>query len=119
MADQLQIGMAWVSAKLKSHESSLVTYKRGGDSVVISATLGTSAEEVYDEAGTSMRTKRSDFIVNAADLILDGEAVTPLSGDQIIIGTRTYEVMALADGKVYEEFPYNLLIRIHARLVEV
>lgn len=119
MSDQLQSGISWLSAKLKSHESSLVTYQRGGDSVSISATRGTSTEEVFDSSGAaSMHTKRTDFIVNAADLILDGETVDPRSGDQIVVGTDTYEVMALADGKVYEELPYGLLLRIHARLVD-
>jgi hypothetical protein len=117
MADFLQSGIEWLASKLKATSSQSVTYQRGGDSVQVSATLGTSDEEVYDESGTSMKARRSDFIVNAEDLILDSEVVTPLSGDQIIFGTRTYEVMALADGHVYEEFPYNLLLRIHAKLV--
>jgi hypothetical protein len=120
MSDLLQSGSEWLAAKLKASASQLVTYQRGRDTVSVSATLGTSDEEVFDSSGgTSMHTKRTDFIVTAEDLILDGETVTPLSGDRIIVGTRTYEVMALADGKVYEEFPYNLLLRIHARLIEV
>ena len=75
MADLLQTGSEWLAARLKASASQLVTYKRGGDSVVISATLGTSDEEVFDSSGAaSMHTKRTDFIVTAEDLILDSMA---------------------------------------------
>jgi len=119
MSDLLQSGSEWLASKLKATASQLVTYQRGRDTVSVSATLGTSEEEVFDSSGTSMHTRRSDFIITAEDLVIDSETITPLSGDRIIVGTRTYEVMALADGKVYEEFPFNLLLRIHARLIEV
>jgi hypothetical protein len=120
MSDILQSGSEWLAAKLKATASQLVTYQRGRDTVSVSATLGTSEEEVFDSGGgTSMHTRRSDFIVTAEDLVIDGETITPRSGDRIVMGSRTYEVMALADGKVYQEIPFGLLLRIHARLIEV
>jgi hypothetical protein len=118
MTDLLQTGIDWLDAQRKASLSRLVTYKRGGDSVEIAATLGTSEEEVYDESGTSMRAKRTDFLVTAADLILDGYLVTPIPGDRIVHGAKTYEVMALADGRHYVAFPGNVTLRIHAKLVD-
>lgn len=118
MTDLLQTGIEWLDAQRKAVLSRSVTYQRGGDSVAISATLGTSEEEVYDQFGTSMRVKRTDFLITAADLILDGDLTTPTPGDLIVLGTRTYEVMALSDGCHYAELPGGVTLRIHAKLVD-
>lgn len=119
MSDLLQTGIEWLDERRKASMSQLVTYERGGDSVQVSATLGTSDEEVYDQSGTSMHAKRTDFLVTAADLILDGELTTPLSGDRIIHGGKIYEVMALSDGRHYVAFPGDVTLRIHAKYVDV
>lgn len=118
MADLLQSGIEWLDVQRKASLSRLVTYERGGDSVELAATLGTSEEEVYDQSGTSMRAKRNDFLVTAADLILDGVLTTPIPGDRIIHGTKTYEVMALSDGRHYVALPGDVTLRIHAKLVD-
>lgn len=118
MSDLLQTGIEWLDVQRKASLSRTVTYERGGDSAEISATLGTSEEEVYDQSGTSMRAKRTDFLVTAADLILDGYSITPIPGDRIIYGTKTYEVMALADGCHYVALPGDVTFRIHAKLID-
>jgi hypothetical protein len=117
MTNLLQSGIEWLDAQRKASLSQSVTYERGHDSVELAATLGTSEEEVFD-SGTSMRVKRTDFLVTAADLVLDGELITPIPGDRIVSGTKTYEVMALSDGRHFEEFPGGVTLRIHAKLID-
>lgn len=118
MTDLLQTGIAWLDAQRKASLSRSVTYKRGGDSLSIAATLGTSEEEVYDQAGTSTKARRVDYFVTASDLILDGYLVKPEPGDRIVDGTKTYEVMALADGRHYVVLPGGVTLRIHVKLVD-
>jgi hypothetical protein len=118
MTDLLQTGIDWLDAQRRASLSRLVTYERGGDSVQIAATLGTSEEEVYDQFGTSMRAKRTDFLITAADLILDTVLTTPEPGDRIVSGTKTYEVMALSDGRHYVALPGDVTLRVHAKLVD-
>jgi len=119
MSNDLRTGVAWLGAQLKPKHSDSVTYQRGLDSVSIKATLGASQEESLDESGAIIRTRRIDFIVTAADLILDGVVVKPLPGDRIVDGTKTYEVLAIAGSEIYrEEDPFGLIFRIHARLID-
>ena len=117
MSDLLQSGIEWLDAQRKAYMSQSVTYRRGVDEVTISATLGTSEEEVYDDT-TSMKVKRNDFLITAADLILDSELTEPEPGDQIVYGTKTYEVMALSGGQHYAVLPGGITLRIHAKLVD-
>jgi len=119
MTDLIQTGVAWLDVQRKAYLSRLVTYQRGLDSVSVGATLGTFEEEGFDESGSIIRTRRIDFIMTAADLILDGAVVKPIPGDRIVDGTDTYEVMAVISGEHYRVADSSgLMVRIHTRLID-
>lgn len=77
-----------------------VTYTRGAATVDIVARVGMSKTEIADQDGTSFEIKVRDWIVDAADLVLDAETVTPRRGDTItetVAGmVRVYEVLPVA-----------------------
>lgn len=100
-----------------------VTYSRGAASVEIAlAVPGQTPVSIEDEAGVSIRGKRADWIIMAADLVLGGVAVLPEVGDQIRVaaatGTAVYEVQRLAgEGHCVACDQKQTAFRIHTRLI--
>jgi hypothetical protein len=122
VSDLLQSGAAWLAGKIKARAAQTVTYRRGADSVSLSATLGHSLLRVTEGDGRTrtIRTDR-DFLVTAADLVLSGETVTPARGDAIdlTVGSTAYRYKVLPYGKDeplwrYSE-PSNAIMRIHCK----
>jgi hypothetical protein len=123
VADLLQQGVDWLDGQRVAHLSRPVTYQRGGESVEIAATLGATSLEVSDEAGATVRTRQTDFIVSAAALVLGGVAITPKVGDRILVpaGDRTlvFEVLALPGGEHFRPAdPMGRTLRIHAKQID-
>lgn len=83
MADLLATAASWVASQQKSHLSQTVIYVRGQLSVSVSATLGQSEEETFENGGTLVNSRSKDFIIDTADLILDSATVLPKRGDII------------------------------------
>ncbi len=121
MSDLLQTGLAWLAGKLKTYVSQTVVYWRGTASVSLAATFGRSEAERIDESGVGVRVESRDFIVAAADLVLDGATTTPRRGDAIVVTEgavqRRYEVMTLGDSHYRPCDPFGKQIRIHTKLV--
>jgi hypothetical protein len=74
-----------------------VTYHRGASSVGVTATLGRSTFDTDDGYGATIQVTSHDFLVFKSELLIDGSAVVPASGDRIrrTIGgvVHVYEVM--------------------------
>jgi len=120
VADLLEQGVSWLDGMRAAHLSRQVTYERGGASVQIAATLGSTTYEVADEAGAVVQTKATDFIVSADTLVLAGEPVKPQPGDRIRVPaggkTLVFEVLDLAGaGHWRPADPFGKALRIHAK----
>ena len=123
MGDMLQQGVDWLDGVRTAHLSRTVTYQRGGESVEIAATLGATSLEVSDEAGATVRTRQTDFIVSAGALVLGGAAVTPQVGDRILVPSGgkvlIFEVLALPGGEHFRPAdPAGTALRVHAKQID-
>jgi hypothetical protein len=123
VADLLQQGVGWLDGMRTAHLSRTVTYQRGGESVEIAATLGATSLEVSDEAGATVRTRQTDFIVSAGTLVLGGAAVVPQVGDRILVPSGgkvlVFEVLALPGGEHFRPAdPAGTALRIHAKQID-
>jgi len=125
VSNLLQQGVDWLDAQRAEYLAQPVTYQRGGESVEIAATLGATSVEVVDDAGATVQSPRTDFIVSADALVLGGIVTTPLVGDRISMAsgdggkTVVYEVLALPDGRHFRRCDGGgRMLRIHAKLVD-
>ena len=123
MGDLLQQGVDCLDGMRTAHLSRTVTHQRGGESVEIAATLGATSLEVTDEAGVTVRTRQTDFIVSATALVLGGAAVTPQVGDRILVPSGgkvlVFEVLALPGGEHFRPAdPAGAALRIHAKQID-
>jgi hypothetical protein len=118
MSDMLADSNAWLEGQRHAHLSGLVTYKRGFDSVSISATIGKTDYDTQDSEGNLLSGQMVDFIVRPVDL---GIFIEPKAGDKIqrVIGniTETYEVWTPSGQDLFSVDSYRLSMRIHTQLV--
>jgi len=99
-----------------------VVYNRGVDSVALDASVGQRVWEVDIDRGIYERWVSRDFIVLAAELILDGAVVEPQAGDTIIetrgADVYTYECMAPRGESSFEYADgFRKSWRIHSKLI--
>ena len=109
---------------LKTVAGTSVTYRRGSDTVPITALVGNTRIELSDEyGGTTVVGSVRDYIVQASDLVLSATTIEPQPGDQIDetrgTDTYTYEVMhAGADTDHRESDRFGVSWRIHTKLID-
>lgn len=120
MADLLQIGSDWLADQMKAHAGRSITYRRGANSVTVTATIGRTEFELDDEFGVLRKIESRDFLIAAADLVLNSVTVLPERGDEIDETqgsvTYTYEVMAPGKEPHYRfSDPYRRTLRIHTK----
>lgn len=125
MTDLLQQGVDWLNEQRAEHLSRPAVYQRGGESVEIAATLGATSVEITDDAGATVQSPQTDFIVSADALVLGGVVVTPQVGDRIRVPsgddgkTLVYEVLALPDGRHFRRCDGSgRMLRVHAKQVD-
>ena len=123
MADLLQQAVDWLDGVRTSHLSQTVTYQRGGESVQLAATLGSTGYETSDDFGATVQARTTDFIVSAEALVLDGQVTTPQPGDRISVtaGAKVlvFEVLALPGGEHFRlADPHGRMLRIHTKQVD-
>jgi len=121
--DLLDSAASWLAGQLRANAARSVTYRRGGDSVVLSATLGGRLLSVLDAQG-NVKVERTDcdFVFAAADLVLAGVPTTPQRGDliDVLYGavTRRFEVTAPGREPVWRYADaHEYLVRVHAKYV--
>lgn len=120
MADLLQQGSDWLADQLKAHAGRTVTYRRGADAVAVTATIGRTEFEVDDEFGVLRKFESRDFLIPAAELVLNGQTVLPERGDEIDETQEsvayTYEVMPPGKAPAFRySDPYRRTLRIHTK----
>jgi hypothetical protein len=84
-------------ATLKQAAGAAITYRRGANSVPVTAVRGQSNIEIAQADGRVIQFTSSDWMIEAANLVINGTAVEPARGDTIehMVGatTSTYEVL--------------------------
>jgi hypothetical protein len=121
MAEHLQADRAWAAAALARAAGVPITYTRGGHSVTLTAVPTAGQSGIAVEQRFQLAWEGMDWLLTAADLVLDGAVVLPEPGDRIRRLMAVYEVMAPAVGEqcfVYRDQPFNTLLRIHAKRVQ-
>lgn len=116
-------GLTWLNKQRKAHLAETVTYKRGAESISISATLGAMTYEVVDDHGLLVKARSSDFLIEAADLVFGGGKTEPKIGDQIRVtsgdDTLVFEVLDLGGVGVFRySDPYGKVLRVHAKQID-
>lgn len=113
----LKQGLAWLEAQRKTHLTSPVIYRRGGDSAEVPATVGKTVFKVTDDYGRFQYIESRDYLISAADLMLKGAQILPEPGDEIVEDGFVYEVMAPNNEPEwrYSDSCRNTL-RIHTKL---
>ena len=102
--------------------SESAVYDRIGVQVTLSVTRGSTSYETFDDDGLSVRSRSTDFIFTAADLILSSNLTLPQRGDKLIMtlgaSVSTYEVLDLgAAGHYRPADPYGTTLRVHTKLI--
>ena len=124
MSNLLKTGVTRLAEIIKARAASTVTYIRGGYSVDLSATFGRTEYEQLDTDGFGIRMDTRDFIVTAADLVMNSVAITPQNGDTITetVGgvTRTHEVLGIGTGPCFAwSDPHRTMMRIHTKQLRI
>jgi hypothetical protein len=112
MADLLAHGAAWLEQQRTKHLVTTVTYVRGAVSVEVLATLGRTKYETDDGTAVRVEFTDRDFLILAANLVLDGQSTEPQRGDLIREGSREFEVL---DWRYSD--PYRQTLRITTKAV--
>ena len=113
----LHEGLSWLESQRKTHLSSPVIYRRGGDSAEVPATVGKTVFKVTDDYGRFQYIESRDYLISAADLVLNDTQILPDPGDEIVEDGFVYEVMAPNNEPEwrYSDSCRNTL-RIHTKL---
>ena len=102
MASSMKSAALAANKAQRSAAGEAITYKRGVNSVSLTAVIGTSGFDQVDAMGIVERIESRDYFIEAAKLIIDSALILPGIGDSILETvdgvTYTYEVMTL-DGQ--------------------
>jgi hypothetical protein len=121
VADLLAQGSAWLEDQRHRYLTLTVTYRRGDQSVQVQATIGRTIfrlDAPGDGFGVTTRYVSRDYLIRAADLVLNGEQTLPQRGDEIVESNGvTHEVMGPGSGEPDWRFsdPQRLTLRIHTK----
>ena len=123
MTDMLAEGQSWLSEKLRTHASRLVTYQRDAIDVELPATIGRPTYEQDDGEGIITRSQVRDFLIDTTDLLLSPIGSLPRRGDRILEtdGSTTFifEVMSLGGEPPWRySDPFRLKLRIHTKQID-
>lgn len=121
MANFLESSAEWLADTAKASSGVSVKYRRGAQSVTLTAVVGTMDFSVDSDGVLIVITSR-DYIVKLADLAIGGVATRPQIGDEIheTVGGKThvYEVLPL-NGQAQWRYSdaFHKRIRIHTKKV--
>lgn len=126
MTDLLDRASAWLDGMRTKHASRLVLYQRGGQSVSIAAGIGRTLFQIDNGTGVIETFESRDFLILAADLVLNGLATLPKAGDRIRepggsdSTSYVYEVLAPGTEPAWRySDPYRRTLRIHSKQIGV
>lgn len=112
MGDLLAQGAAWLEQQRTRHLATTVTYVRDDLQIEIAATVGRTKYETDDGTAVRVEFTDRDYLILAADLVLDGQVKEPARGDLIREGPREFEVL---DWRFSD--PYRQTLRITTKHV--
>ncbi|WP_428937773.1 hypothetical protein [Fontivita pretiosa] len=123
MADLLERASAWLEDQRNKFATRQVTYQRGEQSVSVAATIGKTLFELDDGGGAVLRVESRDYLIFAADLVLEDDPILPQRGDQIVetqdARSFIYEVTGPGDEPCWRySDPYRRTLRIHTKQVD-
>jgi hypothetical protein len=107
-------------AKIDEFAGEPVTYQRGTASAPIRATRGDkSATEAFTSNETTIQGVRVDWIIRAAELVLEAGPIEPAEGDLIVdeAGVRYRVTKHPSDGKPVRWMEHHVAIRLHTIVV--
>lgn len=119
----MQYGAAWLDEQQRTHVSRTVVYRRGTASVTLAATIGSSDGSVSLDYGARERWESRDYLVRAADLVLEDEVALPAVGDLIVEtdGGKEFTYQVLQPSVEEPAYRYTdghrIRLRIHTKLV--
>ena len=114
MSDRMQTAADRLNARLKAHASQTITFARGAHSVQLSASVSEREFSETDAQGFPIVMQAVDFLCDQADLVLNGSAVLPTTGDLITVTDgRTYIVTPVGGEQEYRLVRGRL--RIHTK----
>ena len=116
MANLLQDNASWLAEQLQYNAATTVTYKRLLSSVSITATKARPIRSL-DTDQAHIEASEQDWIVTAADLVLDSTTVLPQRGDLIQVSvTEKYRVLGDSATPAYVPHDeYGVMLRIHSK----
>jgi hypothetical protein len=120
--DLLKTANAWLQRQRTRYAASPVTYGRAAAAVGVRASYGRTFYQVTDAEGFQVGKESWDFLVNAADLVIDERAAEPAVGDRILVGelddALAYEVMNVDGERCWRwADSFRLTYRIHTKFV--
>lgn len=118
MRNLLKEGSDWLQDQQVAYCATFLSYRRSSYSVSLAATKGRSTHAITDSQGFLINEESDDFLIAAADLIINGSAVEPAAGDWIVEGSSgsTYEVTGVAGGPAWRwADSYRKRYRIHVK----
>jgi hypothetical protein len=119
VADLLAAGASWLAGQLKTAAGRDVTYRRNGQDVTVTATIGRSQFESQNQSGVIENWESRDYLLPLADLPF-GE---PLRGDVLVeaIGgdVLEFEVAAPRGVPVFHfGDAFRSIVRVHTKAIE-
>lgn len=121
MPDLLAQSAEWLDSQRHKHCTTAVRYRRGSHEVELSATIGRTVFRHENAYGTVTHHVSRDFLIRAADLILDGQQTEPREGDEVLeIGPaqlRVHQVMSPTPDDPAWRYsdPQRITLRIHTK----
>ena len=124
MSNMLKIGAKFLNDQRHTHMSEAVRYLRDGfQEVLLQARIGRTETDSIDHDGLVIQHKSRDFIIQVADLIIDGSLTVPMKGDMITESDGAgsnfiYEVLSENGGAVHSPSDaYRNAHRVHTKLL--
>jgi len=119
VADLLAAGASWLAGQLKTAAGRDVTYRRNGQDVTVTATIGRSQFESQNQSGVIENWESRDYLLPLADLPF-GE---PLRGDVLVeaIGGDVLEFEVAAPRGVpgfHFGDAFRSIVRVHTKAIE-
>lgn len=123
MSNFLASAAQWLADKQKAYVSETVTYTRPGTGSVsgIQATIGRTAFRTSNDGPSRLEWVDADFLIEAADLVIGGVAITPQKGDTITPTTgnlvgHVYQVQATpGEQHARSSDQFGIRLRIHGK----
>lgn len=105
------------AATLKRVCGKPAVYARGSSSVSVVAVPARTDAEVVNEQNLATRVTFDDWLIDVADLVLDGQPVEPRARDAVTVDGATYTVLDLGtEGAWRHTNQARATFRVHSRL---